>query len=317
MNKPLLMSSVAAFAVAYGAATLPALAQQDAPEQPEAQQEAEDAQVARECLDELQATAEALAQEGYWVTGWGQRWGWGGLGQPGMAAHPDDVPPPTTGAIPEDEAATPEAPAAPAAPATGGDPWGLGPMQGMASPRHQIGALFSAANVLAYQGDQEGCQYVLARLQTTAESHLEELREMGVQPDEVVDWRREAMAGAVPLPQLETAGIQLDDLTGTDVRNPQDEYLGSVSDIVLDAEDGTPEYVVVARGGFLGIGEDNILVPWQDLAAAPQLNTLILDISEAEFEQAPAIDSDLAGDPEWIQEHRRQTQEYWEHHREG
>ena len=37
----------------------------------------------------------------------------------------------------------------------------------------------------------------------------------------------------------------------------------------------------------------------------------------AEFEQAPAIDSDLAGDPEWIQEHRRQTQEYWEHHREG
>jgi sporulation protein YlmC with PRC-barrel domain len=146
---------------------------------------------------------------------------------------------------------------------------------------------------------------------------LTDLREIGVQPEEVVDWRREAMVGAVPLTQLEPTGMFLDNLTGADVRNLQDEYLGSVSDIILDIEEGEPEYVVVARGGFLGIGEDHVLVPWENLSAAPELHVLILDMPEEQFAEAPAVDPDVAADAEWMQEYRRQTDDYWQQQREG
>lgn len=221
-------------------------------------------------------------------------------------------PPEATGTLPQEDLPEEGPPPGPAA-----DPWGFGPMAGTASPRHQIRTLFSAAHVLAYQGDQEGCEYVLARLQQTAEGHLIDLREMGVQPEEVVDWRREAMVGAVPLTQLEPTGMFLDNVTGADVRNLQDEYLGSVSDIILDIEEGQPEYVVVARGGFLGIGEDHVLVPWENLSAAPELHVLILDMPDERFAEAPAVDPDVAADAEWMQQYRWQTDDYWQQQREG
>lgn len=272
-------------------------------------QQEDERQIAQECLEELRSTAGTLAQEGYWITGWGDRWGWG-VGQ-GMGAAPADVPP-ATGAVPQEGT-----PGAAAPPGTMADPWGFGAMAGAASPRHQIRTLFSAANVLAYQGDEEGCQFILARLQQTADDHLTQLREMGVPPDQVVDWRREAMAGAISLTALEPRGIFMDNIIGMDVRNPQDELLGSVSDVVLDIEEGVPEFVLVARGGFLGIGEEQVLVPWDALGAAPRLNTLVLDVSEQAFEQAPAVDAEVATQPEWMDRHRQDIEAYWDQQRAG
>lgn len=159
---------------------------------------------------------------------------------------------------------------------------------------------------------------MLARMNETAESHLEDLREMGVEDGLAADWRREQLAGAVPLSELQQVGVfSFDDLLGADVRSTQDEYLGSMADVVLDPADGTPEFAIVARGGFLGVGEDHVIVPWAEMQGAPGLNAVVVELPEAEFERLPEIDPDIAADPDQFEQYREETDQVWEGHDAG
>lgn len=58
---------------------------------------------------------------------------------------------------------------------------------------------------------------------------------------------------------------KLSDVIGKTVENMQDENLGDIEDVVLDANRGQIAYAVVGAGGFLGMGEDLIAVPWDKL----------------------------------------------------
>ena len=53
-------------------------------------------------------------------------------------------------------------------------------------------------------------------------------------------------------------------LIGVNVYNEANEKLGSINDLILDA-DGRVENVVIGVGGFLGMGEHNIAVKFADL----------------------------------------------------
>jgi sporulation protein YlmC with PRC-barrel domain len=55
-----------------------------------------------------------------------------------------------------------------------------------------------------------------------------------------------------------------DDMIGASVRNAQNENIGSVSDIVIDGE-GRVKAMVVSVGGFLGIGDKHVAIPWNDV----------------------------------------------------
>jgi sporulation protein YlmC with PRC-barrel domain len=55
-----------------------------------------------------------------------------------------------------------------------------------------------------------------------------------------------------------------DDIIGTSVRNQQNENIGSVSDLVID-RNGQVKAAVVSVGGFLGIGDKHVAVPWNQL----------------------------------------------------
>jgi sporulation protein YlmC with PRC-barrel domain len=50
-------------------------------------------------------------------------------------------------------------------------------------------------------------------------------------------------------------------IIGTKVRNAQDESIGSVSDLVID-QSGKVKTIIVSVGGFLGIGDKHVAVPW-------------------------------------------------------
>lgn len=231
------------------------------------------------CQTALTDFANELGRDQFWVTGWGNRWGNGQV-------TPADTTMSTA-------------------------PW-AGASTNLRSPRAQIRELYGAAQVLAYQGNSEGCQYLLDVLSTTYQSYTARLNDAGIDPENVSGWRQEQLALAQPVTDLSQMGrLNADDITGTDVRNLQDENLGSVSDLVLDPATGELTYVVVARGGFLGFGEDYVAVPWERFSATPGLNTLVLDMDAATLQNAPAIDPDTFGDPDTYAQQDQQIDEFW------
>lgn len=237
------------------------------------------AAMAEQCMNSLSQFSQRLNEEQFWVTGWGNRWGTG-----------------VEGAVAVDGL---------------GSPWSS--VEGdLRSPRAQIRHLYGAAQVLAYRGDEEGCEYLTAILGQTYEDYTARLSEAGVEPAAITDWRQEQLALAQPVYEHEQLQqLNVDDITGTDVRTPQDEHLGSVSDIVIDSRSGEVNYAVVARGGFLGFGEDYVAVPWNQFRATPGLNTLVLDVSPETLDQAPAIDPDTFGNPANYAQHNEQIGQFW------
>ena len=81
-------------------------------------------------------------------------------------------------------------------------------------------------------------------------------------------------------------------MLGTDVRNPQNEALGSVDDVVSSPQTGEIAYLLIARGGWLfGMGEQHIAVPWGAFEVAPNATLLVLDATASVMDAAPQVSS--------------------------
>jgi len=62
---------------------------------------------------------------------------------------------------------------------------------------------------------------------------------------------------------LNEAGLfKASDLIGLDVRGNGGEDLGEIEDFTIDAKTGKVQYAAVSMGGFLGIGDKLVAVPW-------------------------------------------------------
>jgi sporulation protein YlmC with PRC-barrel domain len=59
--------------------------------------------------------------------------------------------------------------------------------------------------------------------------------------------------------------VRVSTLRGMAVRNAQNEDLGDINDIVMDSSNGNPKAVIIGVGGFLGLGEKNVAVPFNAL----------------------------------------------------
>jgi sporulation protein YlmC with PRC-barrel domain len=183
---------------------------------------------------------------------------------------------------------------------------------GVDAPRNQIRSLYGAARVLAHRGDAEGCGYLVSQMNEVYTEYSQRMQDAGVDPATVTTWRQEQLALAEPVSEGEgMSSYTVDNITGTNVRNIQDEGLGSVSDVIIDPRSGQAQYIIVARGGFLGIGEDYYAVPWDEVRATPGFDTIVIDRSEAELEQAPSIDPERFRNFETMQEERRSTDQFW------
>lgn len=83
-----------------------------------------------------------------------------------------------------------------------------------------------------------------------------------------------------------------------DVWNQNGEQIGEVNDMILDLDNTRVAYVIVGTGGFLEIGEKDVLVPWNDLQVqtaaeggpAGDQNAFILQADQELFENAPDVD---------------------------
>src|ERR1035438_10546150 len=81
-------------------------------------------------------------------------------------------------------------------------------------------------------------------------------------------------------------------LIGSDVVNAQNENLGTIEDVVLDAGAGRIAYAVLSFGGFLGMGEKYFAIPWNALHFNSEENRAVLNIDKKLLENAPGFDKD-------------------------
>jgi sporulation protein YlmC with PRC-barrel domain len=260
--------------------------------------------IAEDCLLGMNEFAQRMYEDEFWLSGWGT----GAYGVPPapQSTRSRAMTAPTA----SDTSNTSRASNAEDIESSSADP--RGEIVGIDAPRYQIRALYSAGRVLAHRGDNEGCEYLVAKMNEVYDSYSQQLRDAGVDPSAVTTWRQERLALAEPLAtDDETTRYRMENITGTDVRNMEDENLGSVSDVIFDPESGTASYVIVARGGLLGMGEEHYAIPWNKVRATPGLEIIVVDRTEAELQQAPNVDLERFRNPETMMDERRRTDEFW------
>jgi sporulation protein YlmC with PRC-barrel domain len=79
-------------------------------------------------------------------------------------------------------------------------------------------------------------------------------------------------------------------IIGRNVVDRQWRELGDVDYLMMDMQGGNVRYALIGEGGFLGMGEDLIPVPWRALEFSPQ--TLRLNKSLAELRSVPRYSAD-------------------------
>jgi sporulation protein YlmC with PRC-barrel domain len=86
------------------------------------------------------------------------------------------------------------------------------------------------------------------------------------------------------------------EVIGLNVMTPDNEdTIGEVNDLVLDADTGKIRYAAVSVGGFLGIGDKMVAVPWNAFECRKDEDDnsyLSLDTTKEKLEKAPGFDQD-------------------------
>lgn len=97
-----------------------------------------------------------------------------------------------------------------------------------------------------------------------------------------------------------TGTFYSDSLTGNDVQSSveDDENIGTINDLIIN-EDGQIEAVIVAVGGFLGMGEKDVAIEWDSLELTQNADNdeyeIRVNASQEALEEAEEFDRD-AGD---------------------
>ena len=81
-------------------------------------------------------------------------------------------------------------------------------------------------------------------------------------------------------------------VVGSKVVNQQNENLGKIEDVVIDADAGRIAYAVLSFGGFLGMGDKYFAIPWEALRFSLSDKLALLNIDKRLLENAPGFDKD-------------------------
>lgn len=81
--------------------------------------------------------------------------------------------------------------------------------------------------------------------------------------------------------------------------------------------EGRIRYVLVGRGGFLGLGEALVPLPWSHvrITPSPYADTLVIPVAEETFEQAPTLEREAPDREVRIDEStQKKVDRYWSRH---
>lgn len=79
--------------------------------------------------------------------------------------------------------------------------------------------------------------------------------------------------------------LTFSDLNGKDVVNSTGDKLASISDLAVDRGNGRIEYVIISEGGFLGIGDQQIAIPFDEFNYDSVESRLVLNTPKEVFER--------------------------------
>lgn len=87
---------------------------------------------------------------------------------------------------------------------------------------------------------------------------------------------------------LMASGMQSSDLIGAKVKTTGNEDVGPVDDLIID-KNGQVVAIVVGVGGFLGMGEKDVAIRWNDVARSGGSDELVLliDVTREDMRSAP------------------------------
>jgi hypothetical protein len=86
--------------------------------------------------------------------------------------------------------------------------------------------------------------------------------------------------------------IGSDRVEGTAVRRLGGDRIGTIQRLMIDKVSGNVAYAVIRFGGFLGMGEKHMPIPWGKLHFDPLMQAYQADISEEELAKAPSYAAD-------------------------
>ncbi|QBQ99093.1 PRC-barrel domain-containing protein [Paraburkholderia pallida] len=81
-------------------------------------------------------------------------------------------------------------------------------------------------------------------------------------------------------------------LDGDRVFSLDNEEIGKIKDIMLDVERRRVAYAVMSSGGFLGIGDKLLALPWAALTLDTTRKCFVLNVASERVKTAPGFDKD-------------------------
>lgn len=90
-----------------------------------------------------------------------------------------------------------------------------------------------------------------------------------------------------------TGDVRLSKLMDADVKSKDGEDLGSLEDLIINPQTGKIEFAVLGRGGFLGIGEKLVPVPWKAMSIQSE-EEFSLNVDKEKLRSAPTIDKNYS-----------------------
>jgi hypothetical protein len=154
--------------------------------------------------------------------------------------------------------------------------------------------LRDAAYILRQHEQTAACEEVVAAMEALLENPNESA-ELSAAYDEWKIREQERIESSTPVSEL-IGELSADGMIGADVRNLEAEDLGEIDDVVFGTNDGA-SYVILSRGGFLGLGEQQVAIPFDSLKVSPDRETFYADLTVEEIENAPGFER---GDLDWL-----------------
>lgn len=92
-----------------------------------------------------------------------------------------------------------------------------------------------------------------------------------------------------------------EDVRGCKVMDAGEEHIGHVDDLMIDDTQKKVRFIVVAAGGFLGIGEKRFWIPVDAVTSIAE-EIVHVDTTVDHVKQAPGYDPEIVPSPPYVQD---------------